>query len=71
MTGELDPAAPPLDAGALAEAIGTNATLAVIAGAGHGVYRDQPEAFVDAVTNFLGSLPPDAERALAKPPQGA
>ena len=53
MTGDLDPAAPPDDASDLVRAIGANATLAVVDGAGHGVYRDQPEAFVELVTDFL------------------
>lgn len=55
MTGELDPAAPPDDAADLAAAIGPNAMLEVIADAGHGVYRDQPDDFVEAVTAFLAS----------------
>lgn len=57
MTGELDPAAPPADAADLAAAIGANARLRVIDKAGHGVYRDQPAAFVEAVAAFLRTLP--------------
>lgn len=53
MTGALDPAAPPDDAADLVRAIGANATLAVVDGAGHGVYRDQPETFVELVTDFI------------------
>jgi proline iminopeptidase len=56
MTGELDPAAPPDDAADLVRAIGSNATLAVIDGAGHGVYRDRPDEFVTVVTGFLAGL---------------
>lgn len=55
MTGELDPMAPPQDAADLAAAIGDNATLEVIESAGHGVYRDQPDAFVEAVSSFVDS----------------
>jgi len=53
VTGDLDPAAPPADAADLAAAIGPNARLEVVAGAGHGVYRDQPDAFNDLVRTFL------------------
>jgi len=55
ITGALDPMAPPKDAAVLAATIGTNATLKVIENAGHGVYRDQPQAFLDAVTSFLAA----------------
>ena len=55
VTGELDPAAPPGDAADLVAAIGANAQLSVIEKAGHGVYRDQPEAFVERVASFLRS----------------
>jgi proline iminopeptidase len=56
MTGDLDPAAPPGDADDLVAAIGPNAQLRVVAGAGHGVYRDQPEEFNDIVRAFLSKL---------------
>lgn len=55
MTGELDPMAPPDDAADLVAAIGDNAVLEVIENAGHGVYRDQPDAFVETVTSFLNN----------------
>lgn len=55
MTGALDPAAPPEDAADLARAIGSNAALAVVDGAGHGVYRDRPDEFVALVRDFLAS----------------
>jgi pimeloyl-ACP methyl ester carboxylesterase len=53
VTGELDPAAPPEDAADLVTAIGPNARLAVVPMAGHGVYRDQPDAFNELVRAFL------------------
>ena len=63
MTGEFDPAAPPADAADLVAAIGPNATLSVIEDAGHGVYRDQPEAFIAAVTAFLEDEVPCVQNA--------
>jgi proline iminopeptidase len=56
MTGELDPAATPDDAADIAAAIGANAELQVINGAGHGVYRDQPQMFVHHTRSFLDRL---------------
>jgi proline iminopeptidase len=56
MTGELDPAAPPDDAADLVNAIGPTASLSVIPDAGHGVYRDQPDAFNARVGAFLRDL---------------
>jgi pimeloyl-ACP methyl ester carboxylesterase len=56
VTGELDPAAPPADAADLVAAIGRNAQLCVIAGAGHGVYRDQPAVFNEVVRTFLRGI---------------
>lgn len=53
VTGELDPAAPAEDAADLAAAIGPNAQLEVVSGAGHGVYRDQPRAFNALVRDFV------------------
>jgi len=53
VTGDVDPAAPPGDAADLVAAIGANARLDVVAGAGHGVYRDQPDAFNELVRSFL------------------
>ncbi len=56
VTGEFDPAAPPADAADLAATIGPNARLAVVPAAGHGVYRDQPDAFNELVRTFLGEF---------------
>ena len=56
VTGDGDPAATPEDAGDLAAAIGANADVQIIPGAGHGVYRDQPEAFLAATRAFFGQL---------------
>jgi len=53
VTGELDPAAPPEDAADLTAAIGPNAQLEVVPAAGHGVYRDQPDAFNALVRDFV------------------
>jgi len=55
MTGALDPMAPPEDAAELAASIGDNAALEIIEDAGHGVYRDQPDAFIEAVSVFLST----------------
>jgi pimeloyl-ACP methyl ester carboxylesterase len=57
MTGDSDPAATPDDAADIAAAIKNHAQLEVIADAGHGAYRDQPQAFIDAVQRFLRRLP--------------
>jgi len=57
MTGDSDPAATPDDAADIVAAIGVRARLEVIADAGHGVYRDQPDAFIDSVRRFLEQLP--------------
>jgi pimeloyl-ACP methyl ester carboxylesterase len=57
MTGDSDPAATPHDASDIVAAIGNRAWLDVVADAGHGVYRDQPDAFIDAVERFLKRLP--------------
>jgi pimeloyl-ACP methyl ester carboxylesterase len=57
MTGDSDPAATPEDAADIVAAIGNCAQLDVIADAGHGVYRDQPDAFIDAVQRLLKRLP--------------
>jgi proline iminopeptidase len=56
LTGALDPAATPDDAADLAGAIGANATLEVVAEAGHGVFRDQPNEFNDIVARFVAGL---------------
>lgn len=64
MTGEFDPAAPPGDAADLVAAIGPNATLSIIEDAGHGVYRDQPEAFIGAVKAFLEDQTLRAQNAI-------
>jgi proline iminopeptidase len=56
ITGELDPAATPDDAADVVSAIGPNATLKVVAKAGHGVFRDQPEEFNAIVANFVAGL---------------
>ena len=37
----------------LVESIGTNATLAVIPGAGHACHLEQPVAFLEVVSPFL------------------
>jgi len=49
MTGDSDPAATPDDAADIVAAMGNRAQMEVIADASHGVYRDQPDAFIDAV----------------------
>jgi 2-succinyl-6-hydroxy-2,4-cyclohexadiene-1-carboxylate synthase len=38
----------------LVQAVGPGATLAVIPGAGHACHLEQPEAFLDTVTSWLG-----------------
>jgi len=56
ITGEYDPAATPDDAIDLAAAIGDNARLHVVPGAGHGVYRDNPSDFLNATSDFLAEF---------------
>jgi pimeloyl-ACP methyl ester carboxylesterase len=56
MTGDLDPAAPPGDVDDLVATIGPSAQLRVVAGARHGVHRDQPEEFNDIVGAFLSKV---------------
>jgi len=56
ITGEYDPAATPEDAVDLAAAIGPNAHSHVVPGAGHGVYRDNPDDFLQAASEFLSAL---------------
>ena len=51
ITGEYDPAATPEDAVDLAAAIGPNAHSHVVPGAGHGVYRDNPDDFLQAAAS--------------------
>lgn len=57
MTGDSDPAATPGDAADTVAAVrGAPATLTVIPRAGHGVYRDNPAAFLDATRAFIQAL---------------
>jgi pimeloyl-ACP methyl ester carboxylesterase len=56
ITGELDPAATPEDAADLAAAIGDNASTHVVGGAGHGVYRDQPEEFARVASDWIAAV---------------
>jgi proline iminopeptidase len=59
--GDRDPITPPPRAIEVVEGLpGTDARLLLIAGAGHGVYRDVPGAFREAVTTFLHDLPATA-----------
>ena len=60
VAGALDDRFRPL-AGATVEAIGRNARLAVVAGAGHAVFFERPGAFVELVREFLD---PDAHAAV-------
>jgi pimeloyl-ACP methyl ester carboxylesterase len=48
-------------AGATVEAIGRNARLAIVAGAGHAVFLERPGTFVELVRDFLD---PDAHPAV-------
>ncbi len=57
VTGDSDPAAPPDDAADTVAAVrNAPATLTVIPSAGHGVYRDNPSAFLDATRVFVQAL---------------
>jgi 2-succinyl-6-hydroxy-2,4-cyclohexadiene-1-carboxylate synthase len=51
---------------ATADAIGHNARLAVVAGAGHAVFLERPGAFVEIVRDFLG---PNARPGVTRPHQ--
>ena len=50
--GELDPITPVADAEEIAAAI-PGAELRIFAGAGHGVFRDQPQEAIDVIREFL------------------
>ena len=59
VTGADDPFATVEDADEIADAIGPGLTqVHVIPNAGHGVYRDQPEAFLNVIAEFLATLRP-------------
>jgi proline iminopeptidase len=53
MTGADDPMATPEDAADIADAIGPHATVAIVEDSAHGVFRDNPDAFVSLVTAAL------------------
>ena len=53
MTGEDDPMATPDDADDIASAIGPSATVAIIEQSAHGVFRDNPDAFVRTTRDFI------------------
>jgi len=53
-TGELDPLATPDDAKDIVSHLGSDRNeLVIFPGAGHGVFRDTPDAFIGAVREFL------------------
>ncbi|MBA2608702.1 MAG: alpha/beta hydrolase, partial [Actinobacteria bacterium] len=56
MTGDSDPLSTPDDATDLVTAIGPNATLCVIENSGHGVFRDNPEAFLETTQAFIRGI---------------
>ena len=57
LVGEEDPITPPADAEDVAAALPAGlARLERFSGCGHGVFRDDPEAGLDCIRRFLGSL---------------
>jgi pimeloyl-ACP methyl ester carboxylesterase len=52
ITGELDPVAPPESAEVIADAV-SQGEIAIVAEAGHGVFRDRPSAFREAVVSWV------------------